>query len=148
MTYEVTSSQKCGSRLKVCVIASTYPRYHDDYAVPWLRTSVSQMAARGHEVTILAPSFEGLRSHQIDGTDVVRFRYSPRRWERLTHEQGRRIGFAIRGIKYWQCPMSSMVVSSLVDWRSKLILTLSTPIGPFHTSPSDRLHQPFPRLHW
>ncbi len=74
--------------LKICVIASTYPRHNDDYAVPWLRESIRHIVNRGHRVTVLAPSFEGLKDHQIDGVSVRRFRYSPSKWERLTHEQG------------------------------------------------------------
>ncbi|QEH34221.1 GDP-mannose-dependent alpha-(1-6)-phosphatidylinositol monomannoside mannosyltransferase [Aquisphaera giovannonii] len=74
--------------LSVLVIGSTYPRHEDDYAVPWLRESVARLRGRGHAVTVLAPSYEGLRSHTIDGTPVHRFRYAPRSWERLTHEQG------------------------------------------------------------
>ena len=75
-------------RLKVCVIASTYPRHSDDYAVPWLRESVRQFTMLGHDISVLAPSYEGLTDHSIDGVPVTRFRYSPKRWERLTHEQG------------------------------------------------------------
>ncbi len=74
--------------LKICVIASTYPRNEDDYAVPWLRESVRRFVTRGHSVHVLVPSYEGLRNHTIDGVPVERFRYSPRPWERLTHEQG------------------------------------------------------------
>lgn len=46
------------------------------------------MMDRGHEVTVLAPSYKGLRSHEIDGARVKRFRYAPAGWETLTHEQG------------------------------------------------------------
>ena len=74
--------------LNICVIGSTYPRHADDYAVPWLRESVKQVVERGHKVTVLAPSYEGLKDHEIDGIPVRRFRYAPQRWERLTHEQG------------------------------------------------------------
>lgn len=74
--------------LNICVIGSTYPRHEDDYAVPWLRESVARLVARGHRVTVLAPSYQGLQDHAIDGVPVHRFRYAPQRWERLTHEQG------------------------------------------------------------
>jgi glycosyltransferase involved in cell wall biosynthesis len=74
--------------LNICVIGSTYPRAQDDYAVPWLRESVNRLVARGHAVTVLAPSYQGLGDHTIDGVPVHRFRYGPRRWEKLTHEQG------------------------------------------------------------
>jgi glycosyltransferase involved in cell wall biosynthesis len=43
---------------------------------------------RGHEVTVLAPSYRGLRPHEIDGVPVRRFRYAPKPWEMLTHEHG------------------------------------------------------------
>ncbi|MDG3005859.1 glycosyltransferase family 4 protein [Paludisphaera mucosa] len=75
-------------RLSILVIGSTYPRHEDDYAVPWLRESIKRLTGRGHSVTVLAPSYEGLASHTIDGVPVHRFRYAPRSWERLTHEQG------------------------------------------------------------
>jgi len=74
--------------LKICVIASTYPRHESDYAVPWLRESTKRLVQRGHEVSILAPSYMGLDDHHIDGVSVHRFRYCPAKWERLTHEEG------------------------------------------------------------
>jgi glycosyltransferase involved in cell wall biosynthesis len=75
-------------RLKICVIGSTYPRSHDDPLVPWLREAVGRMARRGHEMTVVAPSFMGLPSHSIDGVPVLRFRYAPRAVEKLTHDEG------------------------------------------------------------
>ena len=75
-------------KLRVCVIGSTYPRHEGDYAVPWLRESIKHLVNRGHDVTVLAPSYRGLRSHTIDGVPVRRFRYAPKSWEMLTHEHG------------------------------------------------------------
>ena len=40
------------------------------------------------EIQVLAPSYKGLKSHEIDGTRVNRFRYAPASWEILTHEEG------------------------------------------------------------
>ena len=62
------------AKLNICVIASTYPRYPDDTAVPWLRESVRRLVNRGHTVSIIAPSFKGLKDHYIDGVKVNRFR--------------------------------------------------------------------------
>ena len=56
--------------------------------MPWLRESVNRIVARGHQVTVIAPSYCGLRHHRIDGTFVHRFRYAPARWENLTHGEG------------------------------------------------------------
>jgi len=74
--------------LKICVIGSTYPRFHDDPVVPWLREAVGRMSRRGHQMTVVVPSFKGLPSHSIDGVPVLRFRYAPRGIETLTHDQG------------------------------------------------------------
>src|SRR5215813_11932096 len=78
-----------GSRcLRIAVIGSTYPRSAEDYEVPWLRESINRIAAHGHYVTVLAPSYCGLGRHVIDGIEVRRFRYAPARWEELTHGEG------------------------------------------------------------
>ena len=74
--------------MKVLVIGSVYPRYQEDAEVPWLRTSVSHLKKAGIEIQVLAPSYKGLKSHDIDGTHVNRFRYAPAAWEILTHEEG------------------------------------------------------------
>lgn len=75
-------------KLSILVISSTYPRHDDDYAVPWMREAHRRVMDRGHKVTVLAPSYKGLRTHEIDGAEVKRFRYAPASMETLTHEQG------------------------------------------------------------
>ena len=74
--------------MKVLVIGSVYPRFQEDAEVPWLRTSVAHLKKAGVEIQVLAPSYKGLKSHDIDGTHVNRFRYAPTNWEILTHEEG------------------------------------------------------------
>ena len=74
--------------MKVLVIGSVYPRFQEDAEVPWLRTSISHLKKAGVEIQVLAPSYKGLKSHDIDGTHVNRFRYAPANWEILTHEEG------------------------------------------------------------
>ena len=74
--------------MKVLVIGSVYPRFHEDADVPWLRTSVAHLRKAGVEIQVLAPAYKGLKSHEIDGTRVNRFRYAPASWEILTHEEG------------------------------------------------------------
>ena len=75
-------------KLKIGIIGSTYPRFHEDPLVPWLRESVRRMARRGHELVVIAPSFKGLPNHFIDGVPVLRFRYAPSPIESMTHDQG------------------------------------------------------------
>ncbi|MBP5440937.1 MAG: glycosyltransferase [Fibrobacter sp.] len=74
--------------MKVLVIGSVYPRFQEDAEVPWLRTSIAQLKKAGVEIQVLAPAYKGLKSHDIDGTHVNRFRYAPASWEILTHEEG------------------------------------------------------------
>ena len=74
--------------MKVLVIGSVYPRFQEDAEVPWLRTSVAHLKKAGIEIQVLAPAYKGLKSHDIDGTHVNRFRYAPANWEILTHEEG------------------------------------------------------------
>ncbi|MEW6752392.1 MAG: glycosyltransferase family 4 protein [Candidatus Latescibacterota bacterium] len=74
--------------MRVCYVVSTYPRAEDDPEVPWLRQTVRHLRASGVEVEVFAPAYQGLRSHRIEGVPVHRFRYFPRRWEVLTHNEG------------------------------------------------------------
>ena len=74
--------------MKVLVIGSVYPRFHEDAEVPWLRTSIAHLKEAGVQVQVLAPAYKGLKSHDIDGTKVNRFRYAPASLEMLTHEEG------------------------------------------------------------
>lgn len=74
--------------MKVLVIGSVYPRFHEDSEVPWLRASVQHLKMAGVEIQVLAPTYKGLKSHEIDGVRVNRFRYAPAKWEMLTHEEG------------------------------------------------------------
>lgn len=119
-------------QMHILVITSTYPRHDGDYAVPWLRESVKQLVARGHRVTVLAPSFEGLGNHEIDRVPVYRFRYFPARWEHLTHEQGapnriRNPLYQILGLPY-----------VIMGMRAAIRLARQIPFDVVH------VHWPFP----
>jgi len=73
---------------KVCVVGSVYPRRPDDPEVPWMRRTIQLLKRRGWDVTVFAPSFRGLRTHEIDGVRVHRFRYFAASSEDLTHDGG------------------------------------------------------------
>jgi glycosyltransferase involved in cell wall biosynthesis len=83
-----SASERGRRPLRIGVITSTYARSDEDYEVPWLRESVNRISARGHEVTVIAPSYSGLKNHLIDKIEVRRFRYAPARLEKLTHGEG------------------------------------------------------------
>ena len=74
--------------MKICFIGSVYPRSHDDSEVPWLRKTVNLLREAGHEIVVYVPSFRGLKSHEIDGCRVKRFRYFFAPLETLTHDEG------------------------------------------------------------
>lgn len=75
-------------RMRVLILTSVYPRHHGDSEVPWMRESVRRLVQSGVEVEILAPSWKGLASHEIDGVRVHRFRYANATSEFLTHDEG------------------------------------------------------------
>jgi glycosyltransferase involved in cell wall biosynthesis len=47
-----------------------------------------ELAARGCDVTVAAPSYRGLKNHSVDGIHVRRYRYAPAKLEFLTHDEG------------------------------------------------------------
>lgn len=74
--------------VKILVIGSVYPRFDSDSEVPWLRTSIKKLKEAGIQVEVLCPSYKGLKSHEIDGTPIHRFRYATASLEILTHDEG------------------------------------------------------------
>lgn len=73
--------------MRVLYIVSAYNREPGDVITPWLVETVRHLRGRGVDVQVLAPSYRGLTSQDVDGVRVHRFRYAPRRWEALTHEE-------------------------------------------------------------
>jgi len=99
-----------GKVLKVAVLGSTYPRSEDDTGVPWQREIVNRCAQSQHEVTVIAPSWKALKSHTIDGVQVLRWRYAPKEYETLTHDEGapnkqNSIFFKLLALPYILCGM-------------------------------------------
>lgn len=74
--------------MKVLHLVSVFARSPSDPEVPWLRALLLELASRGHESIVVAPSWKGLASHEIDGLRVERFRYAPAELEILTHDEG------------------------------------------------------------
>jgi glycosyltransferase involved in cell wall biosynthesis len=73
--------------VKVLYLVTAYARGPGDVITPWLVETIRRLAARGVEVEVLAPAYRGLASQTVDGVRVHRFRYAPRAWETLTHDQ-------------------------------------------------------------
>ncbi len=73
--------------MKALYVATAYPRAPEDVITPWLGETIRRLGAAGVEVEVLAPSYRGLAGGVVEGVRVHRFRYAPRRWEDLTHDQ-------------------------------------------------------------
>lgn len=74
-------------QVKALYLLTAYPRDPDDVITPWLVEMIARLRERGTEVEVLAPAYRGLASQTVGGVRVHRFRYAPRDWETLTHDQ-------------------------------------------------------------
>ncbi|GAA3915318.1 glycosyltransferase family 4 protein [Litoribacillus peritrichatus] len=74
--------------MKLCLFTSVYAMSDIDKHAAFLVESNKHLMSRGHEIHVLAPSYEGLKSHTVRGVKVHRFRYFFKRWEHLTHTEG------------------------------------------------------------
>lgn len=73
--------------LKALYIVTAYDRHPGDVITPWLVETIRRLRDENVEVEVLAPAYRGLATGVVDGVYVHRFRYAPRRWEDLTHDQ-------------------------------------------------------------
>lgn len=98
--------------MKVLIITSVYPRTEKDSEVPWLRSSVAHLVKAGVDVEVLAPAYQGLKSHKIDGITIHRFRYAPAPLEVLTHDEG--AANKIAGKPWMQLLAVPYIISGLI----------------------------------
>lgn len=73
--------------MNVLCIATLFPRHDNDVLNPWMIETVKRLRARGVEVTVYVPAWRGLGDHEHQGISVRRFRYFPKRWEILSHDE-------------------------------------------------------------
>ncbi|EQB63735.1 MAG: Glycosyl transferase group 1 [candidate division Zixibacteria bacterium RBG-1] len=73
--------------MKVLYIVSAFPRYEGDIITPWMVETIKRLKSQGVDATVFSPSYKGLKSHQVQGIPVRRFRYFFCKWENLTHEE-------------------------------------------------------------
>jgi glycosyltransferase involved in cell wall biosynthesis len=75
-------------RMRVLVLASTYPRWPDDSLPPFVH-ELARRLAMDHEVHVLVPHATGCKTHEVmDGVQVHRFRYGPESFETLAYSSG------------------------------------------------------------
>jgi len=75
-------------RLKVLMVASSYPRAAEDTASIFLRYLAESLARRSHDVRVLVPA-EAEGGVRVEGSiRVHRFRYLPAKWQKLAYGSG------------------------------------------------------------
>lgn len=74
--------------MNICLFTSVYALSETDPHGSFLVESTKHLVRQGHQVSIFAPAYEGLKSHTVHGVPVHRFRYFFKRWENLTHGEG------------------------------------------------------------
>ena len=73
----------------IAVTASNFPRWEGDVWSPFVYYLAEGLAARGHEVHVLAPHAEGAAAkEQFGNIEVHRFRYAPTKLETLCYGAG------------------------------------------------------------
>ncbi len=73
---------------KVLMLASSYPRSHDDTASIFLRELAEHLQSRGLIVHVLAPAQQSGGTRSENGITVHRFRYFLRPWQTLAYGSG------------------------------------------------------------
>lgn len=73
--------------MRVLHVVTAFPRSPDDVITPWLVELLQRLRERGCEVEILTSAYRGGGNTEYRGIPVHRFRYFPRRWEDLTHDE-------------------------------------------------------------
>lgn len=73
--------------MRVLHVVTAFPRTPDDVIVPWLVELLLRLRERGCEIEVLTSAYRGGGNTEYRGIPVHRFRYFPRRWEDLTHDE-------------------------------------------------------------
>jgi glycosyltransferase involved in cell wall biosynthesis len=77
------------SRLRVLTVTHNYPRFPGDPAGAFAARLAEGVAARGHQVLIVAPHAPGLPTRdEGGGVTLRRFRYAPEKFERIAYTGG------------------------------------------------------------
>lgn len=105
-----------GSRLRLLVLASTYPRWRGDPEPAFVHELAKRLTKR-FDVTVLCPHAQGaLPRESMDGVGVVRYRYAPARWETLVNDGG--IVTNLRNSRWKACLVPGFVLAQAwAAWR-------------------------------
>src|SRR5437016_2018145 len=102
--------------MRILHVVTAFPRTPDDVIVPWLVELLKRLQAAGHEVEVFTSSYRGAPDQVFAGIRVHRFRYYPRRWENLTHEEAAPDRMK-RSLLYRLMPACFVVAGMAAIWR-------------------------------
>src|SRR5881392_1854032 len=102
--------------MRILHVVTAFPRSPDDVIVPWLVELLKRLRTAGHEVEVLSSSYRGAPDQVVSGIPVHRFRYFPRRWERLTHEEAAPDRLR-RGFLYRVMAVCFVAAGMVAAWR-------------------------------
>src|SRR5438876_1143916 len=102
--------------MRILHVVTAFPRTPDDVIVPWLVELLKRLQAAGHEVEVFTSSYRGAPDQVFAGIPVHRFRYFPRRWENLTHEEAAPDRMK-RSLLYRLMPACFVLAGMVAIWR-------------------------------
>lgn len=76
------------ARSTLLVLASTYPRWRGDPEPGFVHELCRRLAERFHVIALVPDAPGADPSGELDGVEVVRFCYAPRRWQTLVNHGG------------------------------------------------------------
>lgn len=102
--------------MKILYIATAFPRNESDVITPWLVETIRLLREQGEDVAVFTSSYRGLGNQTISGIPVVRFRYFPRKWENLTHDETA-VDRVKKGLLNKVKAVCYIICGSLAVWR-------------------------------
>ena len=102
--------------MRILHVVTAFPRTPDDVIVPWLVELLKRLQAAGHEVEVFTSSYRGAPDQVFARIPVHRFRYFPRRWENLTHEEAAPDRMK-RSLLYRLMPACFVLAGMVAIWR-------------------------------
>lgn len=108
------------------MVCSSYPRTSTDSSSIFLRYLAENLQHSGVDVHVLAPSDNSTSDTGIDDIPVTRFRYLPRRWQRLAYGSGILPNLRHRPLLWLQVPffligMAIALFRITRKWRPQII---------------------------
>lgn len=77
-----------GNKPTLMVLASTYPRWRNDPEPGFVHELSRRLSARFHVIAVVPDAPGADPSGELDGVEVVRYRYAPRGWQTLVNYGG------------------------------------------------------------